>query len=121
MRNKFSGLRWLALFLYFVGLILVFVTKNVKIQPLFNLVAGFLICFDSFVIAPRPTLSLFSASDDAKPRFRLSPLMSIGFVLLFVSVIYFSHIRTSALLAMLGLLLLVFDRNMNANSVTTNR
>jgi hypothetical protein len=121
MHNKFSVVRWLALFVYFAGLVFVFATKNVKMWNLCNIAATGLLCFDGFVITPRPTLSLFNTRSDVKPKSRPSPLMWVGFALLLVSCIYFSHIRTSALLAMSALLLLVLNRYTKTDSVPTNK
>ena len=54
MRDRFGSVRLLALVVYFAGLVFVLVTKNVRMQQLFNIAAGGLICFDSFVLSPPP-------------------------------------------------------------------
>ena len=118
MRNTFSAVRWLAFFVFLVGLVFVFVTKNVRFQLLFNAVASGLICFDSFVLAPRPKLSLLNASNNVKPKFRPSLLMWVAFLPLVVSLLYMSHIRASALLMMSAFLLLGLDQYMRSNSVS---
>ena len=118
MRNTFSATRWLALFIFFAGLVFVFVTRNSRFQLLFNIAACGLICFDSFVLAPRPKLSLLNASNDVKPKFRPSPLMWVAFLPLVVSLLYMPHIRASALLMMSGFFLLGLDQYMRSNSVS---
>jgi hypothetical protein len=118
MRSSFSAARWLALFVFFAGLVLVFVTKNVRLQLLFNIAASGLICFDSFVLAPRPKLSLLNASNDAKTKFRPSLLTWVAFVPLVASLLYMSHIRLSALLMMSAFFLLGVDQFMGSNSAS---
>jgi hypothetical protein len=59
MRDRFSAVRWLALFVYFAGLVFMFVTNNVRFLLLFNIAASGLICFDNVVLSRPPTLSLF--------------------------------------------------------------
>jgi len=120
MRNNLSAVRWLASLVLFAGLVFVFVTKNVRFQLLFNIAASGLICFDNFVLSPRSKLSLLNASNDVKPKFRPSPLMYVGFILLFVSLLFMSYIRTSALLMMSALLVLVLDQYTRTNSVSSD-
>lgn len=88
MRDRFGSVRLLALVVYFAGLVFVLVTKNVRMQQLFNIAAGGLICFDSFVLSPPPTLSLLSTRDDVKPKFRPGPLMWVGFGFLLVALLF---------------------------------
>jgi len=121
MRDRFGSVRLLALVVYFAGLVFVLVTKNVRMQQLFNIAAGGLICFDSFVLSPPPTLSLLSTRDDVKPKFRPGPLVWVGFGFLLVALLFFSHIRTSALLTMSALFLLVLDRYTKSNPGSTNK
>jgi hypothetical protein len=77
-----------------------------------------LICFDSFVLAPRPKLSLLNASNDAKTKFRPSLLTWVAFVPLVASLLYMSHIRLSALLMMSAFFLLGVDQFMGSNSAS---
>jgi hypothetical protein len=119
MRDKFTAVRWVAVLVYFVGLVFVFVTKNVRMQLLFNIAASLLICFDTFVLAARPTLSLLGAGSDVKPRFRPSAKVWVGFALLLAGIICFSHIRMSAFLMMLGLCSLVLDRYRKTSPVSS--
>lgn len=123
MRNKFSVVRWLALAVYFVGLLYVFFTGNDRSLTLFNGMAIILVCLDSYVLTPRPKLSLLHPADDAKPKFRLSPTLWAAFALLVIGGIYGyrSHIRLSALLMMSGLCLAIMDQNRRPGSVSSNR
>jgi hypothetical protein len=93
--------------------------KNVRMQLLFNIAASLLICFDIFVLAPRPTLSLLGAGVSVKPRFRPGAKVWTGFALLLGGVICLSHIRMSAFLTMLGLCLLVLDRYRKTSPVSS--
>jgi hypothetical protein len=117
MRSTFSAARWLALFSFFAGLVFVFFTKNTRFQLLFNIAACGLICFDSFVLAPRPKLSLLDGSD-VKQKFRPSLLMWVAFLPLAVSLFYMPHIRASALLMMSAFFLLGLDQYMRSNSIS---
>jgi uncharacterized membrane protein YfcA len=122
MRDKFSLVRWLALAILFAGLLLVFFTDNLRWSTFFNFVASLLICFDLYVLASPPKLSLLHPADDPKPKFRLSPLQWAVFALVLIGCsygIYGSHIRLSALLMMSALSLAAFDqyRRTNLNRV----
>jgi hypothetical protein len=119
MGDKFTAVRWVAVLVYFVGLMFVFVTKNVRMQLSFNIAASLLICFDIFVLAPRPTLSLLGAGVSVKPRFRPGAKVWTGFALLLGGMMCLSHIRMSAFLTMLGLCLLVLDRYRKTSPVSS--
>jgi|SRR5580658_2618977 drug/metabolite transporter (DMT)-like permease len=111
--DKFGPLRWVAVFIYFAGLLFIFATGNSpKILTLFNLVAGVLACLDCYVVAPRPVMSLLNPGSDVRTKFRPGPLMWAGFAVGLVSLIWISHVRISALLMMSVFCLLVLDRFM---------
>lgn len=103
------------------GLVFVFFTENVRIQIVFNLAAGGLICLDYFVFASQPKLSLLDPHDNVKPRFRFSSLMVLGFGLLPAGCVTFSHIRISAALMALGLCLLALDRYTNTSHIPASK
>jgi hypothetical protein len=90
-------------------------------QLLFNIAASGLICFDTFVLVPQPKLSLLGDRDDVKPKFRLTPLMCVGFALLFAGCIYLSHVRIAAVLTMSALCLLLLDRYRKTNSFSASK
>jgi hypothetical protein len=121
MVDKFSAVRSSAVFVYFAGLVFVLFTKNVRVQLLFNLAAMLLLCFDYYVLTPRPTLSLSGIHDTDRPKFRLSPLMIVCFALIIASCVYISHIRVSAVLMMSGLFLSVLDRHTKVGSISAGK
>jgi hypothetical protein len=121
MRDKFSAVSWLAIGVYFAGLVFVFFTENVRIQILFNFAASSLVCLDSFMFRAQPKLSLLDAHDDVKPRFHLSPLMLLGFGFLVAGCITVSHTRISAVLMALGICFLALDRYAKTNSIAASK
>jgi hypothetical protein len=121
MRERFGTVRWLSFFLYFVGLVFVFVTKNARVEPLFNLAGSFLLCFDSFALPPQQTYSLLGAHEEAKPKFRPSTLWGLGFTSLVAGLIYHSQIRVSAVLMMSGMCFLAFDRYAKSRSISASK
>jgi hypothetical protein len=121
MRDKFNAVRWLALLVYFAGLVLLFITQNVRMSLLFNIFASGLICFDSFVLTPQPRLSVLGSREDMKPKFRPSRLAWVGFALLLAGLISSFHIRLSALLMMSGLCSLVLDRYIKTSSISESK
>ena len=111
-RDRFGGLLWVALSVYFAGLLFVFVTENAKIWILFSLAAGAIACVDYYVrkaTLPRSTVPLLDPRDSRK-RFQYSPLIWAGFALALLALICISHIRISALLLMTALCVLVLSR-----------
>src|SRR5277367_736636 len=111
MRNKISAVRWLAMAVYFAGFVFVFFTKNSRWLTLFGLVSSTFLCFDLYVLTPRPKLSLLHSGQDAKPKFRWpSRLEWVAFVLLLIAFICFSRVRLSALLMMSGLSLAAYEQ-----------
>ena len=124
MRDKLSAARWLALAILFAGWLIVLFAENLRWLTLFNLVASLLICFDLYVLATPPKLSLLHPADDPKPKFRLSPLQWAVFALILIGCsygIYGSHIRLSALLMMSALSLAAFDQYRRTVRQTASR
>jgi Na+-transporting NADH:ubiquinone oxidoreductase subunit NqrB len=107
---------------YFAGWVFVFFTDNTRWWPLFNGVLGLLLCFNLYVLAPRPKLSLFHPAESPNRSFRPSWLQSSAFALLAFGLAFSYHVRVSALLMMSGLCLAAFDqyRKTNPNRVAPN-
>jgi hypothetical protein len=126
MRDTFSLVRWSALAVFFAGCVFVFFTENPRWWTLFNLVASLLICFDSYLLARPPKLSLLHPGE-TKPKFRWpSRLAWVAFALLLGGFVYSAHIRLSALLMMSGLCLAALDQyrrtvNQTASPVTSTQ
>lgn len=110
MRDKFSVVRSSALAVYCAGLVFIFITNNTRWWSLFGLVSSLLMCFDLYVLTPRPKLSLLNADDDVKRKFQPSGLMWVALALLMIGCLDTRHVRASASLITSGLCLAIFDQ-----------
>jgi hypothetical protein len=105
----------------FAGAVYILVTKNVTVQLLFNIAAMLLLCFDHYVLTPRPTLSLSVIREVDRPKFRLSPLMFVCFALIMASCVSIPYIRVSRPLMITGLFMSVLDRYAKTGSISATK